>query len=157
MKKIKRNFIIKGLKKNLIFKDAANIIMTFKLSFLISYINKYLEDDNIDNLHDLRISVRRARYTLENFYNCFSKNLYLKLYKSLSDLQDSLGEIRDLDVMNEKLVYFEKNYGIEIPEKLREEMKNKKNDLKLKTDEILKEFLSSKSLKKFITKKRGEL
>lgn len=156
MKKIKKSFIIKGLKKNSIFKDAANIIMSFKLNLLIDNINEYLKNDNIDNLHDLRISVRRARYTLENFYNCFGKGLYLKLYNALSDLQDALGEIRDLDVMNEKLDYFEKNYGIEIPLKLVEEMKNKKHNFKLNTNKKLREFLSSKFLNKFHINKRGE-
>ncbi|HPN38183.1 MAG TPA: CHAD domain-containing protein [Melioribacteraceae bacterium] len=155
MKGIKKIQIIKGLRKNLSFEDASKIITNNKLQILIKLIYEFLDEQSIDALHDLRIAVRRLRYSLELFYKCYPKKSYLKFYKSLELLQDKLGEIRDLDVMKEKLDYFEETYGIVIPNDLHVEMENKKTEFNANLINYLNDFISSKLTKKFlITKQR---
>lgn len=52
------------------------------------------------SFHDLRIGVKRFRYTIENFL----PDLHEEWGKSLKEVQDALGEIHDLDVLWETLV-----------------------------------------------------
>lgn len=153
IKKRKKAKLIKGLKNEISFKKAAKIITNFKLRNLIFLINRYFEDETVENLHDLRIAIRRLRYSIESFYGCFSEKPFKDFYKSLSLLQDKLGEARDLDVMSEKLNYFEEHYGITISENLHSEMEIKRKEYKVEIISLLKNFLTSEITKKFLINK----
>jgi CHAD domain-containing protein len=156
MVELKKRQIIKGLKNNLSFKKAAKIIIKNKLLTLIKLINKFNENESVENLHDLRIAVIRLRYSFELFYDCFPKKVYFDFYNMLENIQDKLGDARDLDVMSDKLNYFEKNYGILIPDNLHSEMEKKRNEHRTMINKILSEFLSSKLIQKLLTIKRGD-
>ncbi len=150
MKNIRKKQKIKGLKNDISFKKAARIITNDKLINLIKLIEKYLKEESIENLHDLRIAIRRLRYSIELFYDCFPEKTYNDFYRFLEMLQDKLGEARDLDVMSEKLHYFETNYGITIPLNLHSEMEIKRTEYQIQIIELLKIFMSSKLTKKFL-------
>lgn len=49
-------------------------------------------------MHDLRISMKRLRYSLEFFAPCYSSELVAPILEALSELQDYLGELHDADV-----------------------------------------------------------
>jgi hypothetical protein len=50
-------------------------------------------------MHDLRISVKRLRYSLEFFTPCYASELVAPILDALSELQDHLGELHDADVL----------------------------------------------------------
>jgi len=57
-------------------------------------------DDPHDShgMHDLRISIKRLRYSLEFFAPCYESELVAPILEALSEIQDYLGELHDADV-----------------------------------------------------------
>jgi hypothetical protein len=57
-------------------------------------------DDPTDErgLHELRIAIKRLRYSLEFFDVCFDADDVSRLIAELSEMQDLLGDIHDADV-----------------------------------------------------------
>jgi CHAD domain-containing protein len=73
--------------------------------FLDNSIQKYFEDNSVENLHKVRIYLRRLRFTMEVFSVYFKENEnYKNFYKKVSKLQDTTGKARDLDVIQEYAV-----------------------------------------------------
>lgn len=58
---------------------------------------------DIDAVHDMRVSSRRLRVGLSNFAVCLPREFRRNLRKELNGLADTLGHVRDLDVMVEAL------------------------------------------------------
>lgn len=58
-------------------------------------------DDPADvvGLHDLRISIKRLRYSLEVFAVCYDPTEIAYLTSKLSEVQDLLGDLHDADVL----------------------------------------------------------
>lgn len=156
MKEIKKKWLIKNLKTNQSFNKAAKIIIDKKLKDLLNIINIYRENPSEMILHDLRISVRRLRYILEIFYSCFNLESFFLFYSSLENLQDVIGEVRDLDVMIEKLKLLQEKYSIIIPTEFIANLKHDREILTIKVDSVLSEFLSLEILNNFIKKKKKE-
>lgn len=129
--------------------SSAQIILLQRLDSFLSSINLFFTEISMDNLHLVRISLRRLRYPMELFPNCFNRKKYLNFYKILSSLQDLSGEVRDLDILKQNLnSYFKKDKS------KTEEINFSKIDLKknqLQTDlklELMK-FIHGKELKDF--------
>ena len=94
---------IKGIKKKQSVIKAAKIILRARLNHLIDTINNYFEEQSVENLHQIRIALRRVRYNMELFICCFDRKLHLGLYKKIESLQDHSGFVRDLDVFKENI------------------------------------------------------
>ena len=154
MKEIKRKWLIKNLRQDESFKKAAKKIVDRKLCDLLSIISIYRENPSEETLHDLRISIRRLRYILEIFYESFNLELFISLYSSLENLQDVIGEVRDLDVMLEKLKLLQEKYRIIIPTEFITNLKNDRDLLTIKVDTTLSDFLNFEFLNNFIKKKK---
>lgn len=58
---------------------------------------------DVEAIHDMRVATRRLRVTLINFAACWSKPERQQLKSWLQTLADTLGEVRDLDVLMEAL------------------------------------------------------
>lgn len=139
---------ISSINNNSSFVDAAKETLKHRYKDLNEKIKFYLEEQNEPNLHEVRIAIRRLRYSLEVFAQCFKSKDYKKFYDKVEYLQDKTGLLRDIDIM---LIHFEN-------EKI--EAKNKENIVKniysqktSLTDEIkieLIDFITSKFPKKFI-------
>lgn len=56
------------------------------------------DPDNITELHNMRISLKRLRYSMELFVINYSEE-YMKYLKTVEDLQELLGDIHDCDVI----------------------------------------------------------
>lgn len=141
---------IKGLRNNLRFSDSAPIILSSKLRKVMRLIDKYFKNDSSENLHDLRIAVRRFRYSMELFYDCFNHKRLFFVYEKSKILQDLLGECRDLDVLSEEIKNIESGIESNLPPdlflKIEEDRIKKREIIK---GELLK-FKSNKSVNKFL-------
>jgi len=91
---------IEGLNNHKLFCDSAKIILKERTDHLTSTIIKFFENETVENLHQVRIALRRVRYNMELFISCFDKKKFLALYKLVEYLQDYSGKIRDLDVLH---------------------------------------------------------
>jgi CHAD domain-containing protein len=92
---------IKGPDKQTAFYAAGKVILSKRFKALIKNIRAYFNDESVERLHEIRISLRRLRYTLEVFYCCFDSKIFFPFYKSIEHLQDLTGNVRDLDVFKE--------------------------------------------------------
>ena len=129
--------------------SSAKVILCQRLDSLLASISSYFSEINEENLHQVRISLRRVRYSMELFIKCFNRKKYLGFYKIVSSLQDISGSVRDLDVLKQNLKYFwsdnkpsKKNINFN---KVDENKNLLQSNLKL---ELMK-FIHSKELKEF--------
>ena len=110
-----------SIKQNL--TPSAKIILRQRLESFLSSLNLYLSEINSENLHQVRISLRRLRYPMEVFLKYFDRKKYWSFYKIVSSLQDLSGEVRDLDILKQNLnIYCTFHIGKDISP-----MKNIKN------------------------------
>jgi len=138
---------IKSLDSDLTFKQAGRKVISKRIKILESVIEKYLKDETPENLHEVRIAIRRLRYNMEIFISCFTRRIFLTFYKVVADLQDITGKIRDNDVLISNL----KSQNITNSNNAAAKSIENSN-IKLKNDLIisLKNFLDGKEFKDFI-------
>ena len=88
---------VKGVKPQKSYRRNASIILSAKIAEVYSWDNYIGDLGNIEELHNMRISIKRLRYSME----IFSVNYDQQFNESLQiwvDLQKLLGEIHDCDV-----------------------------------------------------------
>jgi len=140
---------IKGLNDETPLLQASKLILKQRLNNVNGTIKKYFSDDSAENLHQVRIALRRLRYNLEVFFSCFDKKKIFPFYAMVEHLQDITGGLRDLDVLliniNENIKADEINKYFELKTNIEQRRKDLYDNLKLS----LMEFLHSKSLKEF--------
>lgn len=100
-KKIK--WQIESLKYSKQLKKSANVILGFRIESLISIVEKYFKDQTVENLHDVRIAIRRVRYSMELFLICYNKKDFMRFYNKIQKLQDISGSVRDMDITIENV------------------------------------------------------
>lgn len=54
---------------------------------------------DVEAIHNMRVGIRRMRVALSNFSACMSKEDKARLEQSLKKLAESLGRVRDLDIL----------------------------------------------------------
>ncbi len=137
---------IKGLKKTTRLCETSSLVLNKRVKVLKKSIKSYLEENTPENLHQIRIALRRVRYNMELFVICFDKKKFLIFYNLIKLLQDLTGTARDLDVLEENFKsYFnkdEENAELKL-------INQKKSDLKHQLEADLTGFLKSKELKDF--------
>ncbi len=141
---------IKGLEERTSLEDSGRIVLKQRLKALLSSIKLFLKEDTVENLHEIRISLRRLRYNMEIFICCFDKKKFLVFYKKISLLQDLTGNKRDFDVLIENIASLNVNEEIKIINTFIKKIEEKKSVL---LDELileLVEFIHSKELKDFV-------
>ena len=65
-------------------------------------MDNYFKELSIENLHSVRIALRRVRYSMELFIVCYDKKIFIKFYIN-SMLQDLSGNVRDVDISLENI------------------------------------------------------
>ncbi len=145
---------IKGLSVNISFQQSAEIILKYRFNSIRKKSREYLQSDTIENLHDLRIAIRRLRYTLENYEVCYNKKEHYQVVEYLRFLQDLIGEGRDLDVLEEKIKSLSKENNFEIPGSMYENIETQKEGVKHNIKLELMKFLKDKKVKSFFISKQ---
>jgi hypothetical protein len=90
---------VKGIRTKAPLQENAARIIAFRLAELLSWRHATADPNAITDLHDLRIAAKRLRYALEIFERCFPA--VKPMLQKLTDLQESVGDIHDLDVLVE--------------------------------------------------------
>ena len=88
---------VKGIKPQKSYRRNASIILSAKIAEVYSW-DSYIDDPkNIEELHNMRISIKRLRYSMEFFSINYGQEFdeFLQVWV---DLQKLLGEIHDCDV-----------------------------------------------------------
>ncbi|OGU73645.1 MAG: hypothetical protein A2V93_09240 [Ignavibacteria bacterium RBG_16_34_14] len=139
---------IEGLDDHKLFCDSAKIIMSQRLEHLLIVIRDFFANETVENLHQVRIALRRVRYNMEIFISCFDKKKFSSLYKQIEYLQDFSGKIRDLDILAQNMNSL-KEEKIRVTKtmfkRIGEQKENFNENLKL---ELMK-FTHSKALSNF--------
>ena len=145
----KSKWEIKGLSNELPFGDSAKIILTNRLSNLLNSIDIFFKDDNEENLHDIRIALRRLRYNMELFTICFDRKKFSSFYKIIERLQDQSGLLRDLDVLKVNINSLTTNEKLKVSGKIFKKIEEKRSEIKAALKLELMKFTHSKALKNF--------
>jgi inorganic triphosphatase YgiF len=150
---------IKGLNGKSSFRKTAIIILRERINNLKRLISIFLINENIDSLHNVRISLRRVRYNMELFYGLFDRKKFLKLYNIIENLQDKTGTVRDIHVLKQNILLFGKDEEFIIPDKMNVRIEEKEKLLNIDLRIVLSDFLNSEELKDFmkLLKKKKEV
>ena len=139
---------IEGLDIHKSFCDSAKLILAQRVDYLLTEIDNFFRSETTENLHKIRIAIRRVRYNMELFKVCFDKKKFLIFYKRVEFLQDISGNIRDLDVLNQNILAI-KDEKISVTKGLLKKVGEKKENLKENFKLELMKFIHSKALSNF--------
>ena len=89
---------VKGIDSQRNYRWNAQVILAVKVEEVYSWAEFIRNPDNVKELHNLRISVKRLRYSMESFTINYGEK-FKELLKVLEDLQEQLGDIHDCDVI----------------------------------------------------------
>ena len=143
-----RKWEIENLSVEKTLCEGANIVLGNRIDFLLSAIKKFFEDETVKNLHSVRIALRRVRYNMELFPNCFDKKKFLIFYKRIVSLQDLSGSVRDLDVFIENITSL-KEEKVKVPKAVFTKVAEKRASLNDSLKLELMKFIHSKALSNF--------
>lgn len=147
---MKRKWEIDKLKNTKQFKKSANLILKDRIESLLTFTKKYFNDLSVENLHDVRIALRRVRYSMELFIVCYDKKIFIKFYNKVQLLQDLSGNVRDIDISIENVNSLVNDNNIKIDNAIILKAKEKKILLEEKFRLELMKFTLSKVLKDFL-------
>jgi len=140
---------IKEIKKRGRVSTASKLIIGTRLTHLLDTIEKYFQKMDVENLHDVRISLRRVRYNMELFISCFNRKQFLGVYNEIQELQDLSGAVRDLDVFKENINLLIQNEKVRVNKTVLQKVEKKRKKLEEELKLTLMKFLHSKKLKNF--------
>jgi len=98
-----------GISPEMTVADAGLIIFQFHYLRMISNEEGTILGEDNEALHDMRVASRRLRVAVDQFKNCYKKRSVKKLIKSLRKIGRNLGEVRDLDVIIDRLAEYMKD------------------------------------------------
>lgn len=83
--------------------DALRVILYKFLLSILFYKERILLHDDEEDLHQLRVNIRKSRAFLKEFSFLFPEDQFTYFYQNLSDLATQTNRKRDLDVIKERL------------------------------------------------------
>ena len=105
---------IVGINPKQSFHENARILLPQKVAEVYSWEQFIHDPEKREELHNMRISVKRLRYTMEFFsvnYDTSSRyEEWTDLIDTIIELQDLLGDIHDSDVVLEILTAYKNNH-----------------------------------------------
>lgn len=140
---------ISKLRNSKKLKRIADLILGQRVNTILDLLDRYLKNKSIENLHDVRIGLRRVRYNLELFLVCYDELLFSKFYNKIEKLQYLSGEVRDLDVLLLNLKKL-KMSAVEIEEIIIDKVKENRANFENELIDQIEKFLKSKALKQFL-------
>ena len=89
---------VKGIRPKKSYRRGGRTILPVRVEEVDSWSQFIRDPDNITELHNMRISLKRLRYSMELFVINYGEE-YWKCLKTVEDLQELLGDIHDCDVI----------------------------------------------------------
>ncbi|MDE0634624.1 MAG: CHAD domain-containing protein [Candidatus Poribacteria bacterium] len=99
---------ITGLNPKQSFRENARTILPQKVEEVYTWEQFIQDPEKREELHNMRISIKRLRYTMEFFAINYDKH-FTDLIETIIDLQDVLGDVHDSDVVLEVLTNYKEN------------------------------------------------
>lgn len=81
------------------FVDSGRVMLKERLEKFLEWRDEVLSSEDIEAVHKMRVASRRLRATLDAYEPCCSPKPFKKLYKLVKNAADTLGDVRDTDVM----------------------------------------------------------
>lgn len=97
-----------GLNPKHSFRQNARIVLPQRIEEVYSWEQYIKNPECREELHNMRISVKRLRYTMEFFLVNYD-NRFSEMLEVVTDLQDILGDIHDNDVILDILAEYKNN------------------------------------------------
>jgi CHAD domain-containing protein len=92
--------------------DALRIILYKFLLSILFYKERILLYDEEEDLHQLRVNIRKSRAFLKEFSFLLPEDQFTYFYQNLSDLATQTNRKRDLDVIKERLKEVDRDHEI---------------------------------------------
>ena len=86
--------------------EAARKIFAYQFQRILYFEESIRKDDDIENLHKMRVSTRRIRAAFRVFSEDINRKEFKMLYKGMQRTGRKLGNMRDLDVFWEKTQHY---------------------------------------------------
>ena len=99
-----------GVKPKADFRTNARIILPQKVEEVYMWENFIWDSERSEELHNMRISIKRLRYSME-FFTCNYDEQFIKYLNTIIDLQDILGDIHDNDVVLDILTKYKTDHN----------------------------------------------
>jgi len=104
---------------------------------MMSYKEGAKAGNNIEFVHQMRVTSRRLRAAMDNFVDCFPEKAFNKHYKKVKSITRTLGAVRDLDVL---IARFEKEL-VPLPEAEQTDIQRLIENLQQEREEARKPML----------------
>lgn len=85
------------------FRTAAGKVVWTRFEEMMSFREQALTPGDVQGIKDMRVASRRLRAALEVFADVFPSRRLRPLLREIKQLADTLGEVRDRDVLIERL------------------------------------------------------
>ena len=98
-----------GVKPKEDFRKNAHIILPQKVEEVYMWESFIWDSERAEELHNMRISIKRLRYSME-FFTCNYDEHFIECLHTIKDLQEILGDIHDNDVVIDILTNYKTNH-----------------------------------------------
>lgn len=116
--------------------DAMRVILYKYTLSILAYRKRIIKQDEIEDLHQFRINIRKSRAFLKEFGFLIPKKHLKYFNEHLSDFATQTNQKRDLDVIKDRLLQLDESHDIiqkDIRQKQKKEQKSIREMLKNKT------------------------
>jgi CHAD domain-containing protein len=144
----RKKFRIPKLKPNRLFADSQKPVIAHYLNRVLRHCDRYQKNESAENLHNLRIALRRFRYVLELYAATMKPARFTEVYEISVNLQNILGDRRDVDVMHARLLSIYTIAGSELPALITADLEQSKALLNTQIEKTLAEFVRHKQIQK---------
>ncbi len=111
-----KSWQIEGLNPEQPLNQSACLIIVTKFREAFSYKETLFHQDNMDAVHDMRVSLRRLWAAMHSFSSCFEHNPQFHFFvRRTRKLAGKLGAVRDLDVLIEMLQSKVQQFDVDEP------------------------------------------
>ncbi|MDE0683705.1 MAG: CHAD domain-containing protein [Candidatus Poribacteria bacterium] len=90
---------IRGISPDETLETCARQIIVNYFHQMMSYKEGAKAGNDIEFVHEMRVTSRRLRTAMDNFLDCFPEKAFNKHYKKVKSITRTLGAVRDLDVL----------------------------------------------------------
>ena len=90
---------IRGISPDETLEVCARQIIVDYFHLMMSYKEGAKAGSDIEFVHEMRVTSRRLRAAMDNFAACFPEKPFKKQYKKVKSITQTLGAVRDLDVL----------------------------------------------------------